>query len=186
MFNLKLQNIHFTDCAMKMVPGYMAFQGHLWVMQMRMPIDSPENYSQSSRVGAGVSAKMLAACLLHSSVEHLPPTLARALFFFFCFINRMKIWMEILTLSILPSNQETTKLYTFLFACNSNGEKFHRGWNSDNLLYFWAIRPACSWHVLVIQSEETPAKMHFLENLVGGLLPLYSKSQNYKDFLLNC
>lgn len=107
-------------------------------------------------------------------------------FFFFCFINRMKIWMEILTLSILPSNQETTKLYTFLFACNSNGEKFHRGWNSDNLLYFWAIRPACSWHVLVIQSEETPAKMHFLENLVGGLLPLYSKSQNYKDFLLNC
>lgn len=28
--------------------------------------------------------------------------------------------------------------------------------------------------------------MHLLENLVGRLLPLYSKSQNYKDFLLNC
>lgn len=38
---------------------------------MRMLTDSPENYSQSSRVVAGVSAKMLAASLLHSSVEHL-------------------------------------------------------------------------------------------------------------------
>lgn len=49
---------------------------------MRMPTDSPENYSQSSRVVAGVSAKMLTASLLHSSVEHLLPALASSTFFF--------------------------------------------------------------------------------------------------------
>lgn len=92
---------------------------------MRMPTDSPENYSQSSRVVAAVSAKMLAASLLHSSIEHLPPTLARTLFFFlFIFINGMKIWMEILTLSTLLSHQETVKLNSFQLACSSDGETF--------------------------------------------------------------
>lgn len=36
----------------------MAFQGHLWLMQIRMPTDSPENYPWSSReVAAGSFCK---------------------------------------------------------------------------------------------------------------------------------
>lgn len=58
MFNLKLQNIHFTSCVIKMVPGCMAFQGHLWAMQMRMLTDSPEIHPWSSReVAAGSFCK---------------------------------------------------------------------------------------------------------------------------------
>lgn len=64
---------------------------------------------------------MLAASLLHSSVEHLSLTLANSTFFL---VNGMDIWMEILNLSTLPSHQETAKLYTFLLACSSKGEAF--------------------------------------------------------------
>lgn len=55
------------------------------------------------------------------------------------------------------------------------------GCYSNNLLYSRVMRPARSRHVVVIQSEKTPAKMQLLKILVGGFFPVL-KSQNNKDF----
>lgn len=149
MFNLKLQNIHFTDCVIKIVPGYMAFQGHLWVMQMRMPTDSPENYSQSSRVVAGVSARCLQQVCC-TALLNIYPWLWPTLHFFWQmgWISGWKSW-------IWAPCPVIRRLQNFIHSCLhavQKGRHFRlRGCNSANILYFWVIRPACSWHALVIQ-----------------------------------
>ena len=170
MFNLKLQNIHFTSNVIKMVPGYMAFQGHLWVMQMRMPTDTLEIYPQSStEVAAGSFCK--AACREPATQLH----------WIFC----LQIWPVLLLLNwaeTLDGNSESAlcsvvkTLQRFMYSCLSaiqQGRGFRdRACYSDYLLHSQVMRPAGSWHVVVIQSEKTLAKMQLLKNLVGGFLPL--------------
>lgn len=119
MFNLKLQNIHFTSCVMKMVPGYVTFQGHLWVIQMRMPTDSTKKLSIEQQGGG--SRKFLQSCLqraCHTALSNiLSPDLAsaRPCNAGWNFGQQLQFWE-------LCCHQDTTEAYTSLLACNSNRE----------------------------------------------------------------
>lgn len=64
--------------------------------------------------------------------------------------------MATLRLSTLLSHQDTTEVYTFLLAL-----QYKQGDTSDTEAVTQIISciPACSGHVVVIQSEKTPDKM---------------------------
>lgn len=61
----------------------------------------------------------------------------------------------------------------------------HEGCYLNNLLYSWLMRPACSWHTVVIHTEKAPAKMQLFKILFGLFLPLLvlDKSKQKRFFL---
>lgn len=94
-----------------------------------------------------------------------PPDLASALSFNAGWNFERQLWIWALC-SVVRRPQK------FIRSCSpavQTGRLFrHRGCYWDNLLYSQVTKPVCSWHVAVMQSEKTPAKMQLLKISVGG------------------